>query len=273
MTDSLSENETRTILDTYENSYLYIDEVPDYRGRRKAFLDRRDRSVAAINAWFRENAPWDDLTRIYKRMDSSSRVSFEYPAESVMLIRTNHLDADAANRMIIGMRDMQPDILILDLRGCHGDDPAAAMNLVGSLTEGEICNQRYRSFVKVTVSRRTAVRPQMIFVFTDKDTRGCACMAVTSLYLNCERVTVIGVPMQAAPIGRDLIEGLKCNPRMVFSLATYRWSVNGRGPEVFEDPDPDRFAVCTSEDMRERMSIVYERMAAGGWRLRTRKRT
>ena len=265
MMDSLTENETRAILDTYENSYLYMDEIPDYARRRKEFLDRRDRSFEAFNDWFKDNAPWDDLTKIYKKVAFSSRVSFEYPAESMMLIRTNYLDGDASNRMIIAMRDMQPDIIVLDLRGCSGDDPDAAMNLVGALVEGEICRQKYRPFVRITLSRRTSVRPQMVFLFIDKDTRGCAALATTSLYLNSDKVVVIGVPLQREPIGRDLMEGMKSSSRTVFSMATYRWSVRGRGLEVFANPDPKKFIPCISDDIRTRMSLVYERATAGGW--------
>lgn len=260
----MSETEIRMILDAYESSYLYLDEVPSLQERRKMFVARRDRSVDAINAWFRDNARWDDMTKVYCRIAANNRVTFEYPAQSMMMVGTHHIDAVSADRILINLRRMQPDILILDLRGASGDDPQAALSLVSALADGEICTQRYRWHDRTTVSRRISVRPGIIFIFTDRDTKGCAAMAATSLYLSSGKVTVIGMPIEGEPVGRMLIGGMRSDPRLVFSMAAYRWSVQGRGPEIFDYPDPKRFIPCAS-DTDERMLMVYERARAGGW--------
>lgn len=267
MEATLSDREVRMILDAYERSYLYLDEVPSFAERRKALLDRRDRSVAVLNSWFRDNVQWDTITKVHARYGVSHKVTFEYPAESMVLVRTKCLDAESCNRILIDLKDMQPDILLLDLRGCTGDDPEAALELVGALAEGEICTQRFRTFDRVTVSRRVSVRPHMVFVFTDKDTEGCGLMAAVSLYLNSDKVTVLGVPNESEPVGKVMMEGIGSNPKLVFSMASYRWSVHGRGPEVFDDPDPERFIVCISEDIREMMSAVYDRIRERGWQI------
>lgn len=267
MDHSISDREIRMIMDAYENSYLYLDEVPCFAEKREALLNRRDRSVAVLNTWFKDNVQWDSLTKIYSRYSVSNKVTFEYPAESTVLVRTRRLDAESCSRILINLKDMQPDILLLDLRGCSGDDPDSALGLVGALAEGEICTQRYRTFDRVTISRRVSVRPHMVFIFTDKETRCCALMAAVSLYLNSDKVTVLGVPTHSEPIGKAVFEGIRSNPQLVFSLASYRWTVHGRGPEVFDDPDPERFIVCASEDMREMMSAVYERIRAKGWEI------
>lgn len=258
--DSLNESDVRMILNLYENSYLYLDEVPDLKNKKKALLEKRDRSVEAINSWFRSNVPWDNHTRIHKEVPRTTNVTLEFPMEATVIVKLRRIDRDTSNTVLVNLKELQPEVLILDLRDSTGNDDDAALSLTGALVEGEICTQRYAAFDRVTISRRASLHPHIIFIFTNEDTSGCARMIATSLYLNSEKVTVIGTAIDKDTVGLENVRRMKGHHGLVFSMASYRWSVNGKGPDIFSEPGLDRFIDCGTMDEREMMSIVYDRI-------------
>lgn len=262
---SLSVSDARRILELYEESYLFFDDIDGYDRRKTLLSMNPGRSSQVMNAWFRDNMPSDELTRVHRRVHSDCKVSFEYPFESAVSVSLKSIEKDAVCRAVTALRNMMPEIVILDLRGTSGSDADAAMELAGSIASGLLCRQRFRRSDRYVVSRKPSMRPYAVFILTDGYTRAAAELAAVSLYVNSERTTVIGSETFGQDIGLETMGGLSAGPSVVFSMASYRWSVRGKGPEALRDRESDRIVRCDPEDTRGCMVAVNRILCERGW--------
>ncbi len=260
MRKTLSEKDFRHLLERYETSYLYMDQIDGYAARRSAFLSEGTGDIDDINSWLSGNVPYDRYTRITGRTERCGNVSLGCPAGRMVSVRMTAINDESVGTIISMMQELRPCVLILDLRGSFGNDMDPAMKLAAALTKGTLCVQRFRSSDRTTVSNRDPVFNGRLFVLTDIHTKGCAEYLASVLYLNAKDSVSIGKVTAPTGIGCEEI-CLGSLQNMCFMMASYRWYVEGE--PMPDGAGSDRFVMCTSHD--DHMHHVLDILREEGW--------
>lgn len=261
MDRALSSTDILRMMDTYENSYLFMDWIASFEKRKEQIVDGRERSPEVINAWLTDNVPTDRVTRIYSRMPVNTSITIDRAEDAVMTLRMYHICEESVNRALSSIRKASPDVLILDLRSASGDDSKAVMKMAAALAGGEICRQKYRSHEYSISSKGAEFRPYKVFLFTNGGTRGCAEMLASCVFGKLKNCVVIGTEPPSCGVGRELMGGFRANPDYVFCYAAYKWEV----PHAVGSGSNVKLIGFESANINDYLELAYGMLRSEGW--------
>ena len=261
MDRALGSTDVLRMVDAYENSYLFMDWIASFEKRKEQLLDGKERSLEVINSWLIDNVPSDRITRVYSRMPVNTSITVDRTEDSVMILRMYHVCDDSVNRALSSIRKSSPDVLIIDLRSASGDDFRAAMRMSAALAGGEMCRQKYRGHECSISSKGAEFRPYKVFLFTNRDTRGCAEILASCIFGKMRNCVAIGVEPPACGVGMELISGFHADPDYVFRYAAYKWEV----PNAVGSGSTMKIVGFDSANINDYLELAYGMLRSEGW--------